>query len=257
MILTTIISTNILDGKLLDSCLKKQLVIIGDTFSKVITFIDDPNSVDDSNMFTAAIDLARSILDYLFFSLSKCKKFSLVQYNTIFISSFIEQLNHIIFYTNAKIWNRPIIFLSELQIDFNINGMKSKALQILSLMIQFENSTITNAKLLQVASDVVKESMEALNFIIENKFDLIKKINDTEGNYNYLIFNIFLMMCRFLIRDPIPQQFNKNVKTFALNTVLPFIHSRLYDVIEMKAEGEVYHHYISDLVQHFVFNLFF
>ena len=172
--------------------------------------------------------------------------------------------------TKAQFLNQNpiIVFNSDEKICFEINILKSKAIQFLSFITQMSTleDKITEEESKNVITD--KELIELLNKLIvliiksfedilnnENKFNAIRRnkgeFNDEEDSYNSLLFQICVFLTRCLIREPIKQQFAGHMRQFLLNILFPMIVTIDDENAFSEADPEGYHQYINDIITEF------
>ena len=164
--------------------------------------------------------------------------------------------------------NPIIVFNSNEKMCYEINILKSKAIQFLSFITQISTleDKITEEESKNVIED--KELIDVLNKLIvliiksfedilknENKFNAIRKnkgeFNDEEDSYNSLLFQICVFLTRSLIREPIKQQFMAHMRQFLLNILFPMIVTIDDENGFSEADPEGYHQYINDIIVEF------
>ena len=164
--------------------------------------------------------------------------------------------------------NPIIVFNSNEKMCYEINILKSKAIQFLSFITQISTleDKITEEESKNVIAD--KELIDVLNKLIvliiksfedilknENKFNAIRKnkgeFNDEEDSYNSLLFQICVFLTRSLIREPIKQQFMDHMRQFLLNILFPMIVTIDDENGFSEADPEGYHQYINDIIVEF------
>lgn len=165
--------------------------------------------------------ILRQIIDYLFTSCMKIKKFELIQdLLNVYTSKYVPLAVNIVltFYPSLNN-NSPniILFTGEKKIDNTVNSLKSKCLQFISLIIQLHGNSLKNQTLIDTVSNLSNNCVDNLTLIVNSKLQylsLMDSESDDFPDYNYesLLFQIMLYLSRFLIREPIVTHFTPFVK---------------------------------------------
>ena len=125
--------------------------------------------------------------------------------------------------------NPIVVFNNNEKMCYEMNHMKSKAIQFFSFVTQIstlkennkteENNNFINDKDLQkMIMDLIALIMRTFQDILSNKekYDFIRKysgeVSDEDDCYNMLLFHICVFLTRSLIREPIKTELSKNIK---------------------------------------------
>ena len=173
--------------------------------------------------------------------------------------------------TTKKYGNpNPIIVFNENEKLCNeINHMKSKAIQFLSLITQVstlgekyleedEKNFINDKELVELINKIIVLIVKSFEDILNNKekYYFLRKykedMNDEDDSYNILLFQICVFLTRSLIREPIKTDFSVHMKQFLLNILFPMIVTVIEDEINfLDLEPDSYHQYIIDISSEF------
>ena len=160
--------------------------------------------------------------------------------------------------------NPIIVFNKNEKLSYELNNMKSKAIQFISYVIQistlkekYENEDdknyIKDKDLQKITNDIIALIVKSFQDILncKEKYDNIRKYsgekNDEEDNYKMLLYQICVFLTRALIREPIKTDFSRNMKQFLLNVFLPLIVSSEDEKNFIETDPEGYHQYINDI----------
>ena len=169
--------------------------------------------------------------------------------------------------------NPIIVFNKDVKICYELNLMKSKAIQFLSLIIQIsslreknmtedENNYLTDKDLQKMITDLIALIINTFQDILSNKekFNFIKKysgeVYDKDDSYNALLFQICAFLTRGLIREPIKTNFSGNIRQFLLNILFPLIVTIEDEKIFLETDPEGYHQYLNDIIFKFKNKIF-
>ena len=161
--------------------------------------------------------------------------------------------------------NPIVVFNNNEKMCYEMNHMKSKAIQFFSFVTQIstlkennkteENNNFINDKDLQkMIMDLIALIMRTFQDILSNKekYDFIRKysgeVSDEDDCYNMLLFHICVFLTRSLIREPIKTELSKNIKEFLLNILFPLIVTVDDEKTFMEDDSEGYHQYINDII---------
>ena len=164
--------------------------------------------------------------------------------------------------------NPIIVFNSNEKLCYEINHMKSKAIQFLSFITQISTieekyadedikNNINDKELKELLIKLIYSIVNTFEDILnnENKFNFLRKyngeLNDEEDCYNMLLFQICVFLTRSLIREPIKSQFSGHMKQFLLNMLFPMIVTIDDEKIFAETDPEGYHQYINDITSVF------
>ena len=164
--------------------------------------------------------------------------------------------------------NPIIVFSSNEKLCYEINHMKSKAIQFLSFITQISTmedkyidedtrNSISDKELKELLIKLIYSIVNTFEDILnnENKFNFLRKyngeLNDEEDCYNMLLFQICVFLTRSLIREPIKTQFSGHMKQFLLNMLFPMIVTMDDEDIFAETDPEGYHQYINDITSMF------
>ena len=161
--------------------------------------------------------------------------------------------------------NPMIVFNKDEKICFELNLMKSKAIQFISLIIQIttlkeekmneeEINYLGDKDLQKMISDLITLIINSFQDILNNKekFNFIKRytgeLDDKGDSYNSLLFQICVFLSRGLIREPIKSNFSGNIRQFLLNILFPLIVTIEDENIFLETDSDGYHQYINDII---------
>ena len=161
--------------------------------------------------------------------------------------------------------NPIIVFNKDEKICYELNLMKSKAIQFISLVIQistlkeekmneYEINYITDKELQKMISDLITLIINSFQDILNSKekFNFIKRytgdLDDKEDSYNSLLFQICVFLTRGLVREPIKSNFSGNIRQFLLNILFPLIVTIEDENIFLETDSDGYHQYINDII---------
>ena len=164
--------------------------------------------------------------------------------------------------------NPILVFNPDEKLCYELNNLKSKAIQFLSFITQIstledrlfeedEKNVISDNELIEVLNKLISLIISCFEDILksENKFNLIRKyngdINEEEDSYNMLLFQICVFLTRCLIRDPIKTKFSTYMRKFLLNILFPMIVTIDDENAFAETDPEGYHQYINDIVAEF------
>ena len=164
--------------------------------------------------------------------------------------------------------NPIIVFNQDEKLCYELNNLKSKAIQFLSFITQIstledklleedEKNVITDNELIEVLNKLINLIITCFEDILksENKFNLIRKyngeINEEEDSYNMLLFQICVFFTRCLIREPIKTKFSAYMRKFLLNILFPMIVTIDDENSFAETEPEGYHQYFNDIISEF------
>ena len=160
--------------------------------------------------------------------------------------------------------NPLIVFNKNEKLCYELNHMKSQAIQFISFIIPIstlaekydsdeDKNYIKDNDLQKIIMDIITLIVKSFQDILNSKekYNFLRKysedMNDEEDSYNILLYEICVFLTRALIREPIKTNMNNNIKQFLLNILFPLIVSceEENDFIENDPEG--YHQYINDI----------
>ena len=164
-------------------------------------------------------------------------------------------------------YNKPnpiIVFNSNEKLCYEINHMKSKAIQFLSFITQISSvedkygdddikNNINDKELKELLSKLIYSIVNTFEDILnnENKFNFLRKytgeFNNEEDSYNMVLFQICVFLTRTLIREPIKTQFSGHMKQFLLNMLFPMLVTIDDEQVFADTDPEGYHQYINDI----------
>ena len=161
--------------------------------------------------------------------------------------------------------NPMIVFNKDEKICFELNLMKSKAIQFISLIIQIstlkeekmneeEINYLGDKDLQKMISDLITLIINSFQDILNNKekFNFIKRytgeLDDKGDSYNSLLFQICVFLTRGLVREPIKSNFSGNIRQFLLNILFPLIVTIEDENIFLETDSDGYHQYINDII---------
>ena len=256
---------------------KYYIPIVNKMFENVKNYIDPENNIYNNEF----ISILKYIFDGFYNILTKLrgniepekrKEISLTFFREYGLYGFeLIQLMPRFDEATTKKFGEPnpiIVFNADETKAYEINHMKSKAIQFLSFITQISTLDIKNFedKNKQFIED--KELVELINkliMIIMNSFlDILRnkekyyflrrynqEVNDEDDCFNILLFQICVFLTRSLIREPIKSEFSAHIKQFLLNILFPMITTveDEKDFLEMDPEG--YHIYINDISSEF------
>ena len=163
--------------------------------------------------------------------------------------------------------NPIIVFNFDETKCYEINHMKSRILQFLSLTIQIstmeeknlnENLNIINDnELLELVNKIIVLIINSFEDILnsQQKFIFIRRYNEDSNEsddcFNMLLFQMCIFLLRSLIREPIRSDFSKHIKKFLLNILFPLIITIDDEINFLEIDPEGYHQYIYDITNEF------
>ena len=283
-----LLSSSLLDSERAVSDNYEQLLT--DYYIPIINniFLNVPNYLNPkSNIYNYEfITIIRLLLDGFYSNLIKLKGFyqnekvkeifmKFFQEYGIYCFELIQLMPQIDEETKNKYANpNPIIvFNKDVKICYELNLMKSKAIQFLSLIIQIsslreknmtedENNYLTDKDLQKMITDLIALIINTFQDILSNKekFNFIKKysgeVYDKDDSYNALLFQICAFLTRGLIREPIKTNFSGNIRQFLLNILFPLIVTIEDEKIFLETDPEGYHQYLNDIIFKFKNKIF-
>ena len=153
-----------------------------------------------------------------------------------------------------------------------INTMKSNCFQYFSFTIEKASIKSKNGKLIsftlndqyliELFAELTKLIIASFQDILSNKEKFLTIIRSKEGilsqdkNVNNLIYNIFLFLSRYLIRNPIIKEFSSHIKYFMLNILFPFATLEESEKQFIEENPDTYIKYIQDILYDFKFRNF-
>ena len=160
--------------------------------------------------------------------------------------------------------NPIIVFNKDENICKEINNMKNRAIQFLSLIIQItslkeknsiedDSNYINDKDLEKMVTDIIALILNTFQDILisKEKFNLIRRYsgeeNDEEDCYKSLLYQICVFLSRSLIREPIKTSFSPNMRQFLLNKLFPLIVTIDDEKIFLETDPDGYHQYISNI----------
>ena len=283
-----LLSSSLLSSERADSDIYEQL--INDYYIPIINniFFNVPNYLNPkSNIYNIEfITIIRLLLDGFFPNLLKLKGFYpndkvkeismkfFREYGT-YCFELIQLMPQLDEETKNKYGNlNPIIvFNKDEKICYELNFMKSKAIQFLSLIIQIatlkeknmnedESNFLIDKEMQKMFTDLITLIINTFQDILSNKekFNFIKKytgeIYDKEDSYNAVLFQICVFLTRSLIREPIKTTFSGNMRQFLLNILFPLIVTIEDEKIFLETDSEGYHQYLNDIIFKFKNKIF-
>ena len=164
--------------------------------------------------------------------------------------------------------NPIIVFGSNQKLCYEMNHMKSKAIQFLSFITQISTveekfmdedskNSINDKELKELLIKLIYSIVNTFEDILnnENKFNFLRKytgeFNDEDDCYNMVLFQICVFLTRSLIREPIKTQFSGHMKQFLLNMLFPMIVTIDDEQNFAETDPEGYHQYINDITSMF------
>ena len=226
LLLQTIVSSSCTNESNGIQVIAKQLEGVSTIIQISMETLNKINLELNQNLFLSCTEVLRVILDLFFLILLKMKKLSLLG-NIIptFINSFLSVIIACIsieakIYENGDLFSSGnlISFSDRIEVDSNLNSMKAKAFQVLSYIIQTESGgVIKNEIIIQPLSKLVNLTVSSLYYIVNEKMKYISEMSKSskefpDNNYENVIFQMMLFLCRFLTREPIISQFTGYVK---------------------------------------------
>ena len=171
----------------------------------------------------------------------------------------------------TKKYGRPnslIVFNSDENKYSEINQMKSKIFQFMSLIIQAsslrkknyddeDKNIIEDAELIEIINKLIKLIVDSFQDILSSKekFYFLRKykdIDEEEDSFNALLFQICVFLNRCLVREPIKSQFSEHMRQFLLNIIFPLIITISEEEMNfLEMEVEDYHGYIESITYDF------
>ena len=159
--------------------------------------------------------------------------------------------------------NPIIVFNKNEKLCYELNNMKSKAIQFISYIIQIstlkekneneeDKNYIKDKDVQKITNDIIALIVKTFQDILncKEKYDNIRKYSgekNEEDNYNMLLYQICVFLTRALIREPIKTEFSRNMKQFLLNLFFPLIVSSEDEKNFIETDPEGYHQYINDI----------
>ena len=159
--------------------------------------------------------------------------------------------------------NPIIVFNSNEKICYEMNHMKSKAIQFLSFITQIStlkekneghSNYIIDCDLQNMIMNLITLIMNTFQDILSNeeKFNFIRKYSgetDYENDcYNIILYHMCVFLTRSLIREPIKSNLANNMRQILLKIIFPLIVTIEDEKIFMETDSEGYHQYINDII---------
>lgn len=172
---------------------------------KNITSLDNEEKI---KYFTKIIVLKKNFFELLFLISMKLKKQGNLEGETKenLISSYLDYAYETIIYESQN--TSFMSFTGNKEIDCSVNGLKAKAFMWISLLIQYDGADeITHPKLIEKGVSLFGLIKDGFKFIIKNCMEYLQNMQSEEGNntdyeYNTIIFQANLFLSRVLIRRP-------------------------------------------------------
>jgi hypothetical protein len=257
---------------------KYYMPIVNKIFANVKNYID-PNNNKYNNDF---ISVLKYVFDGFYTTLTKMrgivgpekrKEISFIFFREYGLYSFeLLQLMPPFDEATTKKYEKPnpiIVFNADEKKCYEINNMKSKAIQFLSFITQIStldtgnNYEDENRQFIE-DKDLV-ELINKINFLIMNcfldilnnkeKYYLLRRynqeVNEEDDCFNILLFQICVFLTRSLIREPIKSEFSGHIKQFLLNILFPMITTVEDEKDFLDLEPDGYHIYINDILSEF------
>lgn len=266
--------------------INEYYVVILDNVFRHIPYFIDPNK----NLFNEEyFQILNNLIDDLFINLRTIENIDTidhVKYCEI-ISKLFQKYGKLILElikiqlpleeNSKKIFikqNQIIMFtlLENEKLCSSVNNMKSKCFQYFAFTLgklsskNKENElvifNIHDQYIIELMAELTKLIILALEDILSNKekFILIKSskegILSSDKNYNNLLFNIFLFLSRYLIRNPIIKEFSSHINYFLLNILFPLATFDESEKQFMLEDPDTYINYLDDILYDFKFKNF-
>ena len=275
----TLLSSKSADANNYEKILENYYIpIINHVFDNVQNYLDPKNNIYNNEF----ILILKILFDGFYSNLSKTRTIFNIKKRKEIASKFFKnyglysleliQLMPPFDEDTAKRFGKPnpiIVFNNDEKKSYEINHMKSKAIQFLSFITQV--STLEERNCEEEEKNYIndKELVETINKIIflivntfedilnsKEKFYFLKKykeiINEEDDCYNILLFQICVFLTRSLIREPIKTEFSAHIKQFLLNILFPMIVTIIEDEENfMDVEPDLYHQYMVDISSEF------
>ena len=280
-----ILSSTLLTSEKANSNNYEQLIndfyipIINNIFLNVPNFLDPKNNIYNIEF----IIILKILFDGFFQNLIKMKSsYSSDKIKEIAMKLFreygtycfelIQLMPQLDDETKKKFGNQNpiIVFNKDEKICKEINNMKNRAIQFLSLIIQIstlknKNSIedmpnyINDKDLQKMVTDIIALILNTFQDILNNKekFNFIRKYSGEENDnidedcYNSLLYQICVFLTRSLIREPIKTTISPNMRQFLLNNLFPLIVTIDDEKIFLETDPDGYHQYINDITFQF------
>ena len=251
--------------------------IVNTIFANVPNYLDPKNNIYNNEF----IFILKLLFDGFFFNLSKMKSILEIEKRKDILFQFFReyglysyellQLMPLFDDSTTKMFGKPnpiIVFNSDENKYSEINHMKSKVFQFLSLIVQSstlgkrniddENKNLINdQELVELVNKIIKLIIDSFQDILRNKekFYFLRKnreIDEEEDSFNILLFQICVFLTRTLIREPIKSQFSPHMKQFLLNILFPMVITISEEEIAyLDFDPEEYNRYIQSITYDF------
>ena len=278
LLCTSLLSSKSADTNNYEELLNNYYIkIINKIFSNVPNYLDPKNNIYNNDF----ISILKVLFDGFYTNLTKMRKlFDNDKKKDILFKFFREyglygyellQLMPLFDEETTKKYGRPnslIVFNSDENKYSEINQMKSKIFQFMSLIIQAsslrkknyddeDKNIIEDAELIEIINKLIKLIVDSFQDILSSKekFYFLRKykdIDEEEDSFNALLFQICVFLNRCLVREPIKSQFSEHMRQFLLNIIFPLIITISEEEMNfLEMEVEDYHGYIESITYDF------
>lgn len=198
------------------------ILISTDNIINQITSLSNENEI---NNYIAILKIKRQCFDLIFMKVTRMKRFN--KYNDTIAASIIEKflfkVSSSILHKHSELFNSSLLETSNLicmttlpEFDKACNNMKVKAIQIISLFLQFESIEIKNKTLYEQSNFIFNGIFSSLIEIITKRIDYFRKLNINneypDNGYEAMIFQFGLLISRFIIREPAISSFKHDIE---------------------------------------------
>ena len=262
----------------LDLILNYLIPLSNYIFSKVCLYIVPKNNLYENDF----IEILNNLYETFYLSLFKLKRFfPSIKRKEIAdeffkkYGKFTYELIQIVPINTVEVKNKfgienPIIVFDE---EYNeINNMKSKAFQFMSLIIEYstmssydngdknnnnideKNYKIDNNELIDITSKIIKLIIKSYENILNDnkKFYFLRKLDDeSSSEYNYhnmLLYHMTNYLAESLVKEPIKSDFYQHIKLFLLNILFPILTTVDSEKYYMICSPDEYLAYFNDLL---------
>ena len=278
LLCTSLLSSKSADTNNYEELLNNYYIkIINKIFSNVPNYLDPKNNIYNNDF----ISILKVLFDGFYTNLTKMRKlFDNDKKKDILFKFFREyglygyellQLMPLFDEETTKKYGRPnslIVFNSDENKYSEINQMKSKIFQFMSLIIQAsslrkknyddeDKNIIEDAELIEIINKLIKLIVDSFQDILSSKekFYFLRKykdIDEEEDSFNAFLFQICVFLNRCLVREPIKSQFSEHMRQFLLNIIFPLIITISEEEMNfLEMEVEDYHGYIESITYDF------
>lgn len=230
-LLQIIINSNIINDNVLDTLINNIIEILKFIFDKLYNIYESINNNNNNKEdFLKIIDLFSNIFDIINTGIYSLKKqFKKLQNNFLNKFSIFNRIAMKLLISDKNNNNLKIISFSEnSEFDIQINTLKLKIIKFIINEIIPINTYSNDNEIIDSHGTIMKTIIEDLNYIINNKFNYLMKIDSNDENfsdnkYSILIGNLLIYFTKILNKEVFKNNFNKFEKDFFKEILLPLL----------------------------------